>query len=343
MEKKKQKINSIDLMRVICAYMVVAIHTHPGQEYNTTISYIFTQVIPRIAVPFFFAVSGYFFTASLISNKSIVIIYFKRILFTYTLWSFVYFIIQYIIDIRNNVSAISMMKSTIINYFVFGSWYHFWYFPALIFCVLISSLFNKLKKIELLAKLSIVLYIMGVLGCAYYYLGIQLPVINRLYTFSQFDLLRRVLFMGLPFFMIGYFVNKIKGYFNKINNKTSIFIMILILILFVFEIIIVNILHLQINIFITLFLYPLTGWVLILCTKNPMKSLDKFSAQLRVIGNLSFYSHPLLIMLFGTIVPKLIGITISETYLFLATCISTTSLAVFFYRLNNKWINKIMY
>ena len=47
-------------MRVVCAYMVVAIHVHPFEEINSDIGYVFTQGVPRIAVSFFFVISGYF-------------------------------------------------------------------------------------------------------------------------------------------------------------------------------------------------------------------------------------------------------------------------------------------
>ncbi len=45
--------NTINILRVICAYLVVAIHTHPFEDINIKIGFIATQVIPRIAVPFF--------------------------------------------------------------------------------------------------------------------------------------------------------------------------------------------------------------------------------------------------------------------------------------------------
>lgn len=63
MENDKIKdgyIPSIDLMRVICAFMVVAIHIVPFDRINENIRYILIEIIPRIAVPFFFVVSGFF-------------------------------------------------------------------------------------------------------------------------------------------------------------------------------------------------------------------------------------------------------------------------------------------
>lgn len=60
MGESKGRINSIDIFRYICSVMVIAIHTAPFSDINEQLGYAFSQIIPRIAVPFFFAVSGYF-------------------------------------------------------------------------------------------------------------------------------------------------------------------------------------------------------------------------------------------------------------------------------------------
>ena len=60
---------SIDLFRLYCAVLVVAIHTSPFMDQNNKLGFISTQVIPRIAVPFFFIVSGYYYIQNLEQGK----------------------------------------------------------------------------------------------------------------------------------------------------------------------------------------------------------------------------------------------------------------------------------
>ena len=36
-------------------------HTKPFAEVNSTIAYLFEAILPRIAVPFFFAIAGYYY------------------------------------------------------------------------------------------------------------------------------------------------------------------------------------------------------------------------------------------------------------------------------------------
>lgn len=59
--KKFNRNVAVDIFRYISALMVVAIHIHPFTDLNSTMGFICTQVLPRIAVPYFFAISGYFY------------------------------------------------------------------------------------------------------------------------------------------------------------------------------------------------------------------------------------------------------------------------------------------
>lgn len=63
--QKKQRNQSIDIFRLLCAVMVVAIHTSPLSELGDGAAYLFQEIVPRIAVPFFFAAAGYFYIGKL--------------------------------------------------------------------------------------------------------------------------------------------------------------------------------------------------------------------------------------------------------------------------------------
>ncbi len=57
--------NGIDILRLLCAFLVVCIHAHfPG----VTGEYV--KAIARIAVPIFFICSGYLFPANLIRGEA---------------------------------------------------------------------------------------------------------------------------------------------------------------------------------------------------------------------------------------------------------------------------------
>lgn len=58
MEKNKGYVG-IDYFRVIAAFLIVAIHTSPFASFSETGDFIFTRIIARVAVPFFFMTSGF--------------------------------------------------------------------------------------------------------------------------------------------------------------------------------------------------------------------------------------------------------------------------------------------
>lgn len=80
--KHEERNSSIDIFRYICAIMVIAIHTHPFMEISEKCGYVFTQITPRIAVPFF-AAAGYFYIQKLEKNEKPFWMYIKRLLITY--------------------------------------------------------------------------------------------------------------------------------------------------------------------------------------------------------------------------------------------------------------------
>ena len=57
---KGRNYKGIEIFRILAAFLVVAIHTSPLTIYSVTADFILTRVIARVAVPFFFMVTGYF-------------------------------------------------------------------------------------------------------------------------------------------------------------------------------------------------------------------------------------------------------------------------------------------
>lgn len=325
--------NSINYMRLVCSFLVVAIHTNPFKEENILLSYIFTEIIPRIAVPFFFVISGYFYIKSLNNNdnnKKIFIKYLKRLLRIYIIWSSIYFIINFIKALEYGFTIKGFVVDCIYKFFWMGSYYHLWYFPAVIFCVIITTFFNKYNKLKFLYCISILLYIIGLLGCSYYNIGINIPIISNLYKLSTFEYIRRTFMMGVPFFLMGYIINK-KENINKLN-----ILFILSLILFVLEIFIVYKFNIQNNITVTIFLYLLVFCIFMICLKHPMYNFDKYSNSSKSLSGFIYYVHPIIIL----ILVDILKLTQTATYFF--TCLFSALLGLIIIKVNNKYLNKLL-
>ena len=336
--KAKMRNCSIDIFRFVCAIMVVAIHTHPFADVNKELGYIFTQIIPRIGVPFFFAVAGFFYTQKLEKGQESFLPYIKRLLITYFIWSCFYYIIDFAQGGYLNLKE--FVISCVYQFVITGSHYHFWFFPALIFAVCLTTLMFKVKYNKVIVPLSIILYIVGCLGSSYYELGIHVPILGKLFMISQFSLIRRILLMGFPFFTCGYLVYKIKDkIFGAISNKSLLIIWIAVTIIWLAEIGMVIALRWQNNIIITEGLYLLVVVTLVLLLRNPLPKYKSFSNKSRVLANFTYYSHPFWIACLDFMGNSILHVTITETPMFFMTIGLSCIGGLVIYKWDNKLVN----
>lgn len=87
---KRHRNYTIDFMRLIMAMFIVALHSNPFAEYSALISYFPSQVLSRLGVPFFAAITGYYFFCSDSNGKYQKAV--QRCLQPYLLWSVIYFV-----------------------------------------------------------------------------------------------------------------------------------------------------------------------------------------------------------------------------------------------------------
>ena len=275
-------------------------------DYGATMSFAVSQILTRIGVPFFFAVAGYFYTQKLEKHQKVFLSYIKKLFTTYFIWSFVYLILEFISWGHTQIKG--FIVTSVLNFLIKGSYYHFWFFPALMISVCVVTLFYKTKLQKLLFPLAIILYAVGCIGCSYYSVGIKIPVLSSIYAFSDFLIIRRIFLMGLPFFICGQFIEKIKSKALKLGNIKLFIILVGSIVLWLAEILLVVKKGWQNNIIITFSLYPLTVAVMLFLLKNPLPKFRKLSEKCRILANFTYYSHPLIMLIiktFGSTVPNL--------------------------------------
>lgn len=337
----KIRNNSIDIFRYLCAVMVVAIHIHPFMDINVKLGYVCTQILPRIGVPFFFTVAGYFYVQKFEKNPQIFSHYIKRLLKTYIAWSVFYYLVEFCG--RGYKYPREFIHGCLYQFVISGSYYHFWFFPALIFSVFLVTLLYKLKCGKLLIPLSIGMYMIGCLGCSYYELGIKIPVFNMLFFSVHFDLIRRVLLMAFPFFVAGYLVHKIEDRVRtSVSDKKLLIIWGISCLLWLAEIILVICAKVQRNIIITFGLYLLVVVTLLVLLRNPLPKYKKLARCANVMANFTYYIHPFCILcvtFFGT---HFLHINFTETPLFILVIFLTGIGGYAIYLLDNKFLNEIV-
>lgn len=247
------RINSIDIARLFAAILVIAIHTQ-AIEWFPDYSNGNIQILTRIAVPFFFCTSGYFLQKEYArSGCTAIASSLVKIFGLYAALSLVYFAV---IFLQNPSLLYEAKKWMLIDFLFNGSYYHLWYLVGVIYSVAVICMICKLGLLKMLFPLSMICYVVGLLGTSYYGIGSRLPGLCILFDSNWFLSVRRIFLMGLPFTVLGWVISEDRPKFS-LTRKRLLFTTGLIAALFVAEIITVTVLGVSKTIVITVFLYPL--------------------------------------------------------------------------------------
>lgn len=122
----------LDLMKFICAFLVIGIHTRPFQTVSDVADKLFYYNISNCAVPFFYACTGYFLIVKQ-QNKSVhekIGFRVKKVLRLYVIWSIVYLPLTFcgwiIEGNREPVYLLCCLRNFILvgdNFYSWALWY----------------------------------------------------------------------------------------------------------------------------------------------------------------------------------------------------------------------------
>ncbi len=286
---RQKSYAGIDIFRFIFALMIVAIHTSPLSSSSEIGDFIFTRIISRVAVPFFFMTSGFFLISKYTYNNEKLTSFIKKTSIIYAV-----VIILYIpINIYNGYFKADHLLHEIIKDIVFdGTLYHLWYLPASIIGAVIawySLKYFHYKKALFIASL---LYIIGLFGDSCYGIIEGIPYIKSLYEliFQVSDYTRNGIFFAPIFFLLG-------GYIADSNRcislKRSVSRFVLFFSLMLTEALILYCLKLQRHDSMYVFLLPVMYYLfnIILHFKG------KRHARLRTISLIIYIIHPFVIII----------------------------------------------
>lgn len=208
-QEKRKRYDGIDLMKFICAILVVAIHAVPFEELGPWWGFEFEQVITRIAVPFFFFCSGFFFIKKMMSEgtdpENALRAAVKRLAWLYAAWCGIYFIYDFRMCLKEAGSLSGAAVLYLRDLVFLGGHFHLWYLPALMVSLLLLYVGFRLKRMGLFLGIGALLYIIGLAGNTYYGFTAGLPWLRNLYEtyFVIFVTTRNGLFFGFLYVMLG--------------------------------------------------------------------------------------------------------------------------------------------
>ena len=296
MNQSKKQYYGIDLTKFICSILVVMIHFQPTG--TAQINHWIQNCFARIAVPFFFLSSGFFlYKKSSPEHFEIqtTFSYIQKLIRLYLIWSVIYLPLTYLKYYHGDGKP---LLHHIIDYcrrlLFTGTYFHFWYFPALCLAVLLVSglLTGKAKPFQIFG-ISIIFYLIGLAGQSYY--GLVRPLLNDAPDLLNFlKILRNIaettrngLHDGFLFVAGGMLCAYGK---IRISARKSCILFVISMLLFAGEFLLIQRLHWAYANDMYLFLIP-TCIFLFLWVSQIMLPESGIYKQLRIMSSLVYYLH----------------------------------------------------
>lgn len=283
----KEKRIDIDTFRLIAAIFIIAIHTYPLSSINEYVDFIFTHIFCRIGVPFFLIVTGYFVLPKALQDRKELIKYTIKIVKLYIICILLYLPVNIYSGKLNEISIIGILKEILIN----GTFYHLWYFPALILGIWITYLIIKNIKNNNSIYIVLGLFIIGLFGDSYYGISEKFEFIKNIYSviFSIFDYTRNGLFF-VPIFLYSGYRMKYKQW--KISKNQNIIYIFIFLILMIIEGLILHHFKLQRHDSMYIMLIPTILMIFNIIIQNEQNN----NKTIRNIATIIYIMHPIFII-----------------------------------------------
>ncbi|RNB82196.1 serine racemase VanT catalytic subunit [Brevibacillus panacihumi] len=201
----EKQYGGIDSFRVIAALLVVAIHTSPLLSINETADFVFTRIIDRVGVPFFFMATGFFLLPPFLRKEGrpqSVIRLLAKCGKYYGIATLIYLpILFYKGYFQEEASFPAVVK----DIFFDGTFYHLWYFPAVAMGACLLILLLQQFSSKMVFFLAFGLYGIGLFGDSYYGFVENVPWIKTGYEwlFAFSDYTRNGIFFAPVYLLLG--------------------------------------------------------------------------------------------------------------------------------------------
>lgn len=213
----RDEIWTLDLIKYLLAILVII--RHCGQaywSYDSLFVKIFTCSVSPVAVPLFFAISGFLLFRRTVS-ASVLKKQLFRIIKLYLLWSLVFSPIIVREAIRSKSIALWLLgfiKESLFG----GAFYHLWFLPSLAVALFLTYILaKKIKYNRYLLLIGFILYVIGTIVDTYHFFP---PYTDwKLYK-EVFLTTRNGIFFGFLFVVIGKTVAQSQTFIR--NMKTSL-------------------------------------------------------------------------------------------------------------------------
>lgn len=307
---------NLNILKYISSILIIILHLRPFLNSSNELDLAFNNIITRICVPIFFIITGYFVAKKEKVNKNYIKEYIRKTISLYLVWSLLYIpviidtIIQYLPIINAYISKINITLPFLIILLIIllpiivlvtlcytGVYYHLWYFPAIIFSLLVLKKWKQKFNIKYLFIISFILLLFG--ATETYYGVLPLSIKRTLsYYYNIFFTTRNFLFFGLFYVVLGYYI----GTKEKAYSKYCFLKLIVSFFLLTFEAILLHDTN-RLNSNILLSCIPLTYYLFI--SSIYITNNIKLSFPFGTYSKYYYLIHPMIIFILSLLFKKI--------------------------------------
>lgn len=333
---RNKEYAGVDYFKLIAAFLVIAIHTSPLATYSETGDFVLTRIIARVAVPFYFMVSGYFLISRYAYNTDKLKSFLKKMVVIYGISIFLYIPV----NVYNHYFSMKYLLPNLLKDIFFdGTMYHLWYLPASMLGAVIAWFLVRKVGFYKALLLTGLLYFAGMFGDSYYGLISGISGVERVYhfLFELFDYTRNGIFFAPIFLVMGGMIADRPARFSQ---KVSVIGLFLSGLFMLCEGLLLYTLGLQRHDSMYVTLLPCMYFLFVF--------LLRFKGQrrkaLRTIALVIYVVHPMVIVairLFAKILGLQTILVENSGIHYLVVCVISVMVSYLFYRMKNKVKGKI--
>ena len=331
--RKEYKI--IDIFKFLFAIGVVAIHCQVFNNANI-VSWITLHSVLRLAVPFFFCTSGFFFYKSLEQKKDVkktTYSFLKRISIPFVFWTVLNFPIAVYEYYNLGYGSLRIILS-ILKRLIFYPWASMWFLSSLIMAVVLVIPFYKKNKLKNAIIIGMIMYLIASLFNTYYFL-IEGTSIQSIVDFilKVISSAKNGFTEGLYFLSVGMYISSLETK-NKINYNFNSYLSILFYALLIIEILLTkNVSHADDNSMYIFYLFFVPCLVVLISKYNINKSTIIF----RNLSSGIYFSHRFILGIITIFFSSLNSICV-----FIVTTLVVLIILLILYKIDNRKINMLI-
>lgn len=209
------RMPAIDIFKWIASVLIIAFHIGPFEGISENAGFALSQVIARLAVPFFLVCSGFFFGKTVkksfnncLNSKECRDMFLKtskKLFMMYIGWSLFYLLLSIPNWIKTGWFSYKAFIDWFIAFFFLGSHYHLWYLISTAISVLLLAFLSKVLNKKLIVLLIIILWLIGIMEYSYQsFLPDLFQFVFRIC--ERFPVLFSGIFRTFPLILLGIYI-----------------------------------------------------------------------------------------------------------------------------------------